>query len=153
MRLYLIIFFVLFLPVSCYANDRDSAKAIPGSEVITDKQFKKTLLEYLALDEKLDYVKIYEYKSKNYLKRHFPNIKNAEEYKNDMRNTSERSAPKYLEIINWKKVNDSRYEVELIFEGMGEGELLKIKTRYYFIKENGKWKYDGLDIGNYKVIE
>lgn len=150
MRTYIVILFVLLFAFSCSSSN---IREVPGSELITDQEFKKDLLEYLALDEKLDYENIYNYKSKGYLKRHFPNIKNAKEYSDEMKNTSERMPSEYLKIVRWNKLNDGKYGVELVSKTLCEGILTEITEIFYFVNEDGKWKFNGLEQIDSKSIE
>ena len=136
--------------------DKQVQGEICGVELITDEQFKRELLEYLAFVEKLDYINIYSYLSKDFLKKfknHFPTINNAEEYKNFMENKSERGTPKYLEITKWRESKKDEYEVELIFETNAEGEMVKIEALYYFVNENGKWKFNNRKLMSYLYLE
>jgi len=131
----------------------DLDKTVMGLEIVSDIKFKKTMLLYLSADEKLDYEKMYRYLSKDYLEKHFPGIKNAKDYSELMKNKSESSKAKYLEITSCKQINRDQYEVGLIFETHGEGVKMKIKTIYYFLNENGNWKYNGMDVTNYKTVQ
>ena len=130
-------------------HESNKAREIPGTELITDKQFRSELLEYLSLNEKLDYFNKYSYLSEGYLKKHFPHVKNAAEYYSAMYD-SESGPPKYLEITEWRQSKKNEYEVELIFETNAEGRMVKIKALYYFVNENGKWKFDDWESLNYE---
>ena len=141
------------LGIEVSSDKQVQGEILHGIALITDEQFKRDLLEYLAFDERLDYINIYRYLSKEYLKKYFPNIKNAEEYKKDMENSSERSALKYLEITKWTKLKKNHYEVKLILEENSEGEMMKVKALYFFVNENGKWKYDSEKLISYLYYE
>lgn len=147
----LLIIYSTFLCVLLNANNLHEVKII-GIEKIKDSDFKRDLLKYLTLREQLDYENLYYFLSKSHLKKYFKNIKNANEYSRYMKNNSEVSEIKYLEIctINYE---ESKYKVELIFESFSEGINARIKTSYFFIKEDGRWKYDTFDKKNYKVVK
>lgn len=133
--------------------EADLVKDILGLELIKDKQFRKWLLEFFSRREELNYEANYEYLSAGFLKRYFSHILDAQGYKIHMENISEVSALKYLEVTKWVKVNNLEYEIELIFRANSEGVVGKYQTTYRFIKEEGKWKYDGLDSDSYRTIE
>jgi hypothetical protein len=120
---------------------------IKGLDQISDPEFKKALSQYLFLNEKNDYKQLYNFLSKEFLKEYFPNIKNADEYAIRIENISEVSEFKYLEITKIQYQNN-QYKVDIIVSGMAEGEMKKVKTTYFFIKENTGWKYNGRDLNN-----
>lgn len=124
-----------------------------GLDKISDIELKNSLVKYLYYESILDYENVYKYLSKNFLQEHFPDIKNAKEYKNEMVNTSEALETDYLQLIDHKKLKNDLYQVDLILETNIEGSIEKIKMRYYFVFEKDIWKYNGLDIDFMKVLE
>lgn len=123
---------------------------IKGMDRISDPEFKKMLSQFLFLDEKNDYKQLYNFFSKEYIN-NLPNIKTANEYAIFMED-SERSEIKYLEISRIQHQN-SQYNIDIIYSAMAEGEIIKIKTTYFFIKEDTGWKYNGRDIENYQELK
>jgi hypothetical protein len=159
---FMLIFLLILLNiiatcVSANSDDNhirsDSIKGftVKGMDQISDPEFKKMLSQYLFLDEKFSYKQLYDFYSKEYLKKYFPNIKNADEYALRMEN-SEVSELKYTGITQ-VRYQENQYEVDIVFNAMSEGERQLIKTTYFFIKENNEWKYNGLDIKNYKELK
>ena len=126
-------------------GSKDKQVSETESNIIVDLEFKSQLSEFLRLDSTLDYDNIYNYLSKRYLSKHFPDINSAQEYGIHMEEISDRTKCEYIEILNIQKISEEKYQVDLISKTNLEGQDTLVKERYFFVKEGVEWKYDGLD--------
>ena len=146
--LIVIILGVIFIISS--ANFIKAAKAmsddvlkIKGISIISDKNFKRELLQYLSLDVKRDYRNIYKYLSSGYISRYYKSVKNANEFERiEAKGGNELVVLDYLNINGFKIINKYKYQVDLIRKDGFEGNEYIKKVRYYFINEKNIWKLD-----------
>lgn len=153
--LFILLTFNSIVLTACneYDGDYGRIENLVGINKIDDGIFRSFLITYLTYDSKLDYENIYYCLSEGYLKKYFPNVNNANEYKVYKQNYSERKEPEYLEIISWNKIEEDYYYVDLVSKTNAEGILIKITERYFFVKTDNQWKYDGLKRIDSKPIE
>lgn len=117
-------------------------ESIKGLQLITDKDFKIRLIEYLDVEEKKDYKKVYNYISQQYLNINYPNVKNAEEFQKARGDKYMWEVGiKYTEVINFVVINTTNYQVDLKFQYYAEDVEGQGKMRMFFVKEDNLWKY------------
>lgn len=117
---------------------------IKGINLVNDEIFRKQLFEFLHYDSKLDYKNKYYFLSKNYIGRYFPNVKTADHYVKEME-YAEITERTNFEILNCILISENNYQIDLSYDTENEGYLQRMTVRYFFVKENGKWLYDGRD--------
>jgi len=132
---------------------------IRGSDKIKDEILRKTMLEYFTFESKYDFLKEYNYLSSRILKNNFKGINSAEEYVARMKKTTEEYVKtEYLEVTDFKKVNDNNCIIYVSCRSQDSGvtnEMSKeiVRYGYIFVKEYGLWKYDGTEPGSFEVLE
>jgi hypothetical protein len=144
--------FILYGARVCSAEETEITYTVKGIELIDDQDLKSSVLKYLQLREDLNYMKLYDCLSKNYLAERFPDINNADQYSNTMNDYSEISMMKYLEIFNVKIVDKDTSRIGIIYESISEEMHYKIKNIYVFVKEGNTWKYDGMDLESREIL-
>ena len=129
------------------------AQTIVGDNIICDEGFKGEFREILHCMEKLEYKELYNKLSDDYLKKYFPNTTNSAAYERELKETSEVKVIKFVKVVSFRVIAEGEYEVELILSTMSEGEVLTVKTVYYFVKQINGWKFNGFDTEKYEVVE
>ncbi|MFC1501440.1 hypothetical protein ACFL58_03200 [Elusimicrobiota bacterium] len=124
-------------------------KKLKGIDLIKDEKLKKQVIEYLTFEAVKDYQNIYKYLSVEYLKQYFPGVKNSGDYKNAMSDSTVMEIY-YLEVLSCTRLSENKYKIKVEYETLEEGSLLRNRNSYYFILENGVWKYDGLEFNDFK---
>lgn len=145
----IIVLLLLFLKVYSNAGktviSNDTLLNIKGVEIVTDNNFKKDLCQFLWLDLNRDYKKIYYYLSTKYIEKYYKNIKSADEYyKKESRN--EVFTLEYIEVTNYKMIDESNCQIDLIRKDGFEGNEFIKEVRYFFIKEKSNWKLNDSDL-------
>lgn len=159
MRVF-IIFALLIQIISSFAfcadgkkTDSSLASSIKNINLITVEDLKNDFISYITFNESSNYEKIFKYLSKSIIKKYPSKIQNASDYKLHMKKTSERGPIEYTEVFEVVKEKKDMFKIGIIFNTIAEGTPYRIKTFYYFVFEQGNWKYDGVDHDNYTIID
>jgi hypothetical protein len=155
LRIFLLIF--LFIPFFIMCNIRDNKIhadnqiteeyiQIKGTEIITDESFKKDILAFFTFDEKSEDQKSFQYLSKRFLNKYYPNVNTAEDFKNELEKKDRGTPPHYLEILDYQIISTNERMVLLLLDYFSEGIWYKTKNNYFFVHEEGTWKFYRLEL-------
>ena len=112
---------------------------IEGIDNIADQKFKNDLLAYLYFNGNRKYKKLYYYLSKSFLSRHFKNIKNADEYAEEMRDSAERGDREYIEVFKPIYLNKREVKLKIMFKANSEGVDYTYERIEFFIPVPLHW--------------
>ncbi|MGM0441930.1 MAG: hypothetical protein ACQEQC_05890 [Elusimicrobiota bacterium] len=132
-----------------YADDMDiyiEQKAY--SFISKNPALKQTLTKWINYNtnhraSRTNYTKIYELLSERYLKERYPEVTNAQEYKEIASKYNEIYFYYFLAFEKLKKINKNRIEIIFTAWYSYEGITYKVSAGDYFLKTNNTWKYDG----------
>jgi len=122
---------------------------VKGSGKISDTKFKNQLLRYIYAEENDDFKTMYSLLSKDkrdsYKKIH-PEVVDAETYDKVKKTYSDLGGIKYQEIVSFMILNKNKYQVNVKYNCVSEGDYMWIKDKYNFVKEDDEWKFGGFDL-------
>ncbi|MFC1824451.1 hypothetical protein ACFL9T_17210 [Thermodesulfobacteriota bacterium] len=159
---------IMFLPLFSHAaqdqlKEESKIPEFPVSEqsrAVFEKDtiLKNSVFKFLYYDscgkgKARDYKGSYTMLSKDYLSKHFPKIKSAAEYEKDMENSDEIYHHVILMIERVDYIKNDMAKIKLQFEAGNEGVLQKMEAVIFFVKEQGIWKYHGINVSSLKVLE